>query len=105
MRQRFGATILMLAVASGCNSRKPDANGAHAAGAQTPLQSSTSIAAAPEVEQRLSFGSWHPTNPDGNIPDKHSRFQIAADHYASGRLVLTIDTVSPRVWSEGGEST
>jgi hypothetical protein len=42
-------------------------------------------------------------NP-GELPDQRSRFAISADHYVSGRLVLTLDTISPRVMTEDAES-
>jgi hypothetical protein len=52
------------------------------------------------VEERLTSGVFDPLNADGNIPDYRSRFQIGIDQYASGRLALTFDTISPRVQME-----
>jgi hypothetical protein len=53
----------------------------------------------------LSSGTWDPTDPDGNFSDRHSRFDIGAEHFLSGRLVLTLDTISPRVITEGATAT
>jgi len=101
MRQRYATIILALVFVGGCNSRRPDANSAHSLDTQTLI----ALPATTDAEERLSFGNWDPTNPDGNLPDHRSRFDIGAEHYVSGRLVLTLDTISPRVLTEDAEST
>jgi hypothetical protein len=105
MRQRYTTIILALALVAGCNSGRPDANSARSVDTQTAGRSSIALPATTDAEERLSFGNWDPTDPDGNLPDRRSRFDIGAEHYASGRLVLTLDTISPRVLTEDVEST
>src|ERR1700730_5024365 len=104
MRQRYPAIILAVVLVGACNSRTPDAT-AGSVDTQTARQSSIALPATPDAEERLSFGNWDPTNPDGNLPDHRSRFAVGAEHYVSGRLVLSLDTISPRVLTEGKEST
>ena len=105
MRQRCSTIILASVLVGGCNSRRPDANSARSVDTQTTRKSSTALPATTDVEERLSFGNWDPTDPDRNLPDHRSRFDIGAEHYVSGRLVLTLDTISPRVMTEDAEST
>jgi hypothetical protein len=100
MRLRYPITILGLVFVAGCNSHGPDAKSTRSVDAQTSIGFP-----ATSAEDRLSFGNWDPTDPDGNLPDHRSRFDIGAEHYVSGRLVLTLDTISPRVMPEGAEST
>ena len=101
LRKRYATMILGVAFVGGCNSSRHDANSAHSVDTQTLIASP----ATTDAEERLSFGNWDPMNPDGNLPDYRSRFSIGAEHYVSGRLVLTLDTISPRVLTEDAEST
>jgi hypothetical protein len=100
MRQQYPTIILGLVLVAGCNSRGPDAKSTRSVDTQTSIQ----LPALP-LEERLSFGNWDPTDPDGSLPDHRSRFVIGAEHYVSGRLVLTLDTISPRSMTEHAVST
>lgn len=102
-RQQIQRSILVLVVAGGCSSRAPDADNPTRADTQTVAQPSVPLPAANANEERLTSGTWDPVNP-GELPDRRSRFDISADHYVSGRLVLSLDTISPRVMTEDAES-
>jgi hypothetical protein len=105
MRYQFATAILVVAVVA-CKSRTDSA----AASTSVVTQAARSTAApAPSAdgqeEAQISGGRYDPIDPDGNTPDSHSRFNIAVELFASGRMVLALDTLWPRVYTEGTNPT
>jgi|SRR6267378_6087525 len=105
IRRNQFAVLLLLIGGGSCKSRAPDADQAVSVNTQPPAQSVTLKPEKSGEEERRTFGVWDPLDPDGNLPNGHSRFDIAVDLYASGRLVLALDTIWPRVDIEDTEST
>ena len=96
------ARVLLLITLSACKTRASDAASTVAVDTQSARQSPV-VPANGEGERRTS-GTWDPLNA-GELPKPRSRFNVAADLYSSGRLLLTLDTIWPRVETEGSEST
>jgi hypothetical protein len=69
----------------------------------------STVARAPSssanAESQFSGGVYDPIDPDGSVPDSHSRFSIAVDLFVSGRMVLALDTLWPRVETAGADPT
>src|SRR6476469_4859274 len=95
MRHQLAAFLLLIAV-DACKTRASDAASAVSVDTQSTRQSPVVPAAASGEGERRTSGTWDPLNA-GELPKPRSRFGVTADLYSSGRLLLTLDTIWPRV--------
>jgi hypothetical protein len=103
MRHQHAMLLLLIALGA-CRSRASDAGSAVSVDTQSARQSPAVAADSNGEGERRTSGTWDPLNA-GELPKPRSRFDVAADLYASGRLLLTLDTIWPRVETERSEST
>ena len=103
MRSQLAILLLLIAVAA-CETRASSADTVVLVDTQSTRQSPVVPADANGDGERRTSGTWDPLNP-GELPKPRSRFDVAADLYSSGRLLLTLDTIWPRIETEGSEST
>jgi hypothetical protein len=103
MRPQLAMLLLLVAV-SACKTRASDAGSGASVDAQSARRSPAVPADTNGEGERRTSGTWDPLNA-GELPKPHSRFDVAANLYSSGRLLLTLDTIWPRKETEGSEST
>ena len=104
---RYRLVIPILAVTVGACKARTDA-AVSSAPIDTVSTHSTAGPATPvsaDQEAAISGGQYDPIDPDGGGANPSSRFAIGVDLFASGRLVLALDTLWPRVQTEDTNRT
>jgi len=105
IRYRLAMPLLALALVA-CKAHTDAAATSSSVDTQSAISSPSSATSADADSLSPTSGSlYDPLDPMGESPDLHSRFQIKVDFFASGRMVLALDTLWPRVETEGANPT